>query len=185
MFDYDYYDMDDYFYGMYRNRLITTEEIDQELNKIFKKENGFLGFRKIKRDLDEKINKLSTKIALYVVKDVMLKEMKKDYYQNIHNIKEVIDINTHRMEKFIGGTDYIHVENLCIWQNGFYNLNCFNIRLPKTNNFNEEIAQELEKLNFHGELVPIEKQDKGTDEDYAKLEAKILKRCKQHESYTE
>lgn len=63
--DHDYYDMDDYFYGVYRDRLITTEEIDNELDKILKKENGFLGFRKMKRNLNEKISKLSTKMVLY------------------------------------------------------------------------------------------------------------------------
>lgn len=44
--DYDYYDMDDCFYGMDRSRLITTEEIDQRLDKIYKKENEFRGFIK-------------------------------------------------------------------------------------------------------------------------------------------
>lgn len=73
----------------------------------------------------------------------MLREMKKDYYQDDHNIKEVIDINIHRMERFLGGIDYMHVENLCIWQNGFYHFNSFNIRLSRINNFNEEIAQNL------------------------------------------
>lgn len=187
--DYDYYDMDDYFYGMYRNRLITTEEIDQELDKIFKRENGFLGFRKIKRNLNEKINKLSTKIALYVVKDVMLKEMQKPYYSNLGNIRDNIEIDSHTVFNQ-DGSYYYHIENLCIWMNGFYEFNSFNLTTPvsrmiRKNNFNGEIAQELEELGFPVKVVLIEEQDKGTDEDYAKLEARILKRCKQHQSFTE
>ena len=56
--------------------------------------------------------------------------------------------------------------------------------LPCSNNFNEEFYEEMKPLNFGGKLVSIPEKDKGTPEDYAKLEAKILSRCKEHESYT-
>lgn len=187
--DYDDYDMDDYFYSMYRNRLITTEEIDQELDEIFEKDDGFLGFKKMKRDLNEKLNKLSTKIVLYVVRDIMLKEMGKPYYDNLGNVSKIIDIDSHMVFN-ADGSCYQHVEKLCIWQNGFYEFNSSNMTTPmmrytKSNNFNEEIVHDLEELDCHGRLVSIDSKDQGTQEDYARLEAKILKMSKQHESYTE
>lgn len=189
VYDYDNYDLDDYFYGMYKDRLITTEEIDAELDRIIRKENGLLGLRRMKGNLSEKMNQFATKVALYVVKDIMLKEMQKSYYSNVGNILKIIDINSHTVPNH-DGSYYNHIENLCIWQNGFYEFNSFSFstlasRMARKNNFSEEIAQELEKFGFRGKLVPIEKQDKGTNDDYAKLEAKILKMSKQHESYTE
>lgn len=88
--------------------------------------------------ISEKIENLMSKIALSKIKQIIIKEMQKDYYQNGVNIKEVIDINTHLMENFVCGSDYMHVENLVIWQNGFYNFNCFNFTsstmIKKNNN---------------------------------------------------
>lgn len=177
-------EIDDFYVG-YRERLITTEEIDDELDRIINKENRFHNLRKIRAYFVDKLDRSYEKFVLYVLKDIMLKEIKKDYYQDIHNVEGVIDVNSYLMERFVGGIDYMHIENLCIWQNGFYSFNCFNIRLKKTNNFNEEIAYNLEKFGFGGNLIPIEEQEKGTKEDYTSLEAKILKMSTQNESYTE
>ena len=57
--------------------------------------------------------------------------------------------------------------------------------LPCSNNYSEEFCEEMKPLNLGGKLVSIPEEDKGTKEDYAKLEAKILKMSRQHESYTE
>lgn len=119
----------------------------------------------------------------------MLKEMKKPYYINGTHILKFIDIDSHMIFND-DGSCYNHVENLCIWQNGFYEFNSFNMTTPmmqytKSNNFNVEIAHDLEELDCHGRLVSIDSKDQGTKEDYAKLEGKILKISKQHESYTE
>ena len=76
------------------------------------------------------IPNLTTKAVLYKIKKIMLEEMNKDYYQNITNIKEVIDIDTHLIKNFNCGIDYMHVENLAIWENGFYNFNKFNFPVP-------------------------------------------------------
>lgn len=81
------------------------------------------------RNLNEKISKLSTKMVLYVVKDIMLKEMRKPYYDNLRNVSEVIDIDSHMVFNN-DGSCYNHVENLCIWQNGFYEFNSFNMTTP-------------------------------------------------------
>lgn len=54
------------------------------------------------------------------------------------------------------------------------------------NNFNEEILEELEKAGIeHGNIVPIPKEMKGTPEDYAELERKIIYETKQHETYVQ
>ena len=73
---------------------------------------------------------LKYSMILFKIRQILLKEKEKNYYSDITNISEVIDINTHLMEKFIDGIDYMHVENLVIWQNGFYNFNCFNFPIP-------------------------------------------------------
>lgn len=41
-------------------------------------------------------------------------------------------------------------------------------------NFNEEIAKELNELGCNGEIIPIKEEDKGTPEDYLKLEKKMI-----------
>ena len=181
--------IEDNFYSMYRNRPIATEKIDKELDRIFKKEDVFLGFRRLKRKLNEKIDKFSGKLALYLIRNIMLREMQNDYYQNASHVREFIDIDS-RMVCHEDGSCYRHVENLCIWQNGFYQFNSFNfttssMRCVKSNNFNEEISRELEELHLGGKLVPIADKEKGTANDYAKLESKILLMSKKHESYTE
>lgn len=80
--------------------------------------------------IEEKIEILKTKRVLSEIKNVIINEMKDDYYKDMTNISEVIDIDTHLMKGFIAGIDYMHVENLVIWRNGFYNFNRFNFPIP-------------------------------------------------------
>lgn len=47
-------------------------------------------------------------------------------------------------------------------------------------NFNEEMVRELADLNLGSRLVPISENDKGTLEDYAKLEANIFARTEEN-----
>ena len=47
-------------------------------------------------------------------------------------------------------------------------------------NFNEEMARELADLNLGSRLVPISENDKGTLEDYAKLETNIFARTEEN-----
>ena len=47
-------------------------------------------------------------------------------------------------------------------------------------NFNEEMVRELADLNLGSRLVPISENDKGTLEDYAKLEASIFARTEEN-----
>lgn len=183
------YGINEYLYRLTRNRLITTEEIDYELSRSIEKEKYIHIFQRIRTYFDKKINKSYEKFVLYILKDIMLKEMKNPYYTNGVHVLKFIDIDSHIVFND-DGSCYEHVENLCIWKNGFYQFNSFNMTksmmgYAKSNNFNEEIAQELGELDCHGKLVSINSKDRGTKEDYAKLEAKILKMSKQHESYTE
>lgn len=55
--------------------------------------------------------------------------------------------------------------------------------LPCSNNFNEEFYEEMKPLNLGGKLVSIPDKDKGTLENYANLEAKILLRTRKNETY--
>ena len=52
-------------------------------------------------------------------------------------------------------------------------------------NFNEEMEKELTELNLGGKVIPILEKDKGTSEDYAKLEAKISLRTEQNREMME
>ena len=52
-------------------------------------------------------------------------------------------------------------------------------------NFNEEMLKELEKLNLGCRLIPIPEEDKGTPEDYKKLESKILVRTEENREMME
>lgn len=165
------------------NRFISIDEINKELKRMCETSNHW----------KEKILYYKEKYLLYLVKKIMLNEMQKDYYQNAANVLKFIDIDTHLVKDEEGNVEYQHVENLCIWQNGFYNFNSFNMTVPgmsgrrKQNspNFNEEIAKELQELKLGAKLVEIPLEDRGSLEDYADLEAKILSLSKQHESYTE
>lgn len=47
-------------------------------------------------------------------------------------------------------------------------------------NFNEEMVKELEDFGFGCRIVSISKKDKGTLEDYAKLEANIFARTEEN-----
>lgn len=47
-------------------------------------------------------------------------------------------------------------------------------------NFNEEIEKELLELNLGGKIITIAEEDKGTSEDYAKLESSILLRMEEN-----
>ena len=73
---------------------------------------------------------LKYSMILFKIRQILLKEKEKNYYSDITNISEVIDINTHICHVAYFGVYYIHVENLVIWQNGFYNFNCFNFPIP-------------------------------------------------------
>lgn len=42
-------------------------------------------------------------------------------------------------------------------------------------NFNEEMEYELQGLSNHGKVVPIKEEDKGTPEDYVKLDMELMK----------
>ena len=47
-------------------------------------------------------------------------------------------------------------------------------------NFNEEMVRELADLNLGSRLVLVSENDKGTLEDYAKLEANIFTRTEEN-----
>ena len=106
MSKYDYYRMHDYskigdsFDDIpsyqdfnYKRRKIAPYLVDEEVEE---KENLLL----------QKIDSLKTKVALSKIKKIIINEMKKGYYQNAANISEVIDIDTHLMERFIAGINY-------------------------------------------------------------------------------
>ncbi len=101
---------------VYQGRILTMKEMDREL-----------GTRNPFRKIGDTIEKIKEKYVLIVVKEIMLKEMKKSYYENAGNVKEFIDIDTHFVTDEEGNESYHHIENLCIWHNGFYNFNGFNL----------------------------------------------------------
>lgn len=60
----------------------------------------------------------------------MLEEMKNPWNENASHVKEFIYIDTHDVLDEDGKVSYRHVENLCIWSNGFYEFNSFNFTNP-------------------------------------------------------
>lgn len=53
------------------------------------------------------------------------------------------------------------------------------------NNFNEEVENELKELNLGGKCIPISDKDKGTLNDYANLEAKIILKTEENRKMME
>lgn len=76
-------------------------------------------------NISKKIDGIITKIALLELRQIIINEMKKGYYENAANIKEIVDINTYLIKKDSSSLDYLHVENIVYWQNGFYSFNNF------------------------------------------------------------
>lgn len=102
------------------DRILTMEEVDLGL----KNKNPF-------HRLIQTIESLKEKYTLYVVKEVMLQEMGKPYYENGAHVQEFIDIYPPNFVMGEGNSyGYYHIENLCIWQNGFYTFNRFNLTTP-------------------------------------------------------
>lgn len=115
------------------DRIITMDEVDRGLSKKSKLTSRFVKNARRERknnfNLLKKIEKLQDKHLLYKIKEIMINELRKPYYDNAANILEFIDINTHMVEEE-DGRQYKHIENLCIWQNGFYQFNSFNLTTP-------------------------------------------------------
>lgn len=182
--DIDDYDIDDSF--------VPKDEINQSLEKILKKGKSLEQLIRFKNYLAKEISQSYEKFVLYVLKDIMLKEMQSGYYQNAANVKEFIDIDNH-LQLDSNGKEFNHIENLCIFQNGFYTFNSFNMtissmsgrRKHSRNNFNEEIFEELRELNIGGKLYEIPLENQGSPSDYADLESKIKVLSREYESYTE
>lgn len=56
-----------------------------------------------------------------------------------------------------------------------------NIQTEYSHNFNAELAKELSECGFGGKLISIEEKDKGTPEDYVKLEREISIKADENE----
>lgn len=132
MSKYEYYKRDSYYKLDDSFKIPSYQDFNYERRKIApylidedEEEKGFFGIK-------ERIENLKTKRALSKIKDIIINETKNDYYKNMSNISEVVDIDTHLMKGFIAGIDYMHVENLVIWKNGFYNFNRFNFPIPSS-----------------------------------------------------
>lgn len=102
------------------DRVITPEDVDKALSKICK--NRFSALE----NFSEKMKKTYERFVVSVFLDVMLKEMGKKYYDNVGNVRQIVDINNHLVYED-GKPIYRHVENLSIWWNGFYQFNSFNV----------------------------------------------------------
>lgn len=102
------------------DRSITSEEVDKALNEVCKNRFSVL------ENLSEKMKKSYERLVASVFLDAMLKEMGKKYYDNVGNVRKIVDINHHVVYED-GKPIYRHVENLCVWWNGFYQFNSFNV----------------------------------------------------------
>lgn len=73
----------------------------------------------------ENIEKIKTKLALNKLRKMMLKELKSNYYDNVANVLQIVDIRNELVSN-PNGDDYYHIENIVNWQNGFITFNNFN-----------------------------------------------------------
>ena len=77
----------------------------------------------------KKIDKIMEKHALYVIRQIILNEYKKDYYENDSNIREIVPIITeNRVDK--NNRQYQYIENFKIYTNGFVIFQRFNLSTP-------------------------------------------------------
>lgn len=77
----------------------------------------------------KKIDKIIEKHTLYRIRQIIVNEYKKDYYENISNIRELVPIITkNKVDK--NNRKYQHIENLKIYRNGFVIFQKFNLSIP-------------------------------------------------------
>lgn len=120
------------------------------------------------KKIESILNKFPTKLALYKIKKIIIEEMKKDYYQNLTNIKEVVDIDSHlNMDSSDNG--YIHIENLVIWHNGFYNFNCFNFTTPSMKRKKDNIFKKIDERKKRCSNTPVSTRELSNTEEHKKL----------------
>lgn len=62
---------------------------------------------------------------VYKINKIVHNELKKEYYENVAHVKEIIKIKDELVDE-----SYYHIENLVIWQNGFFNFQKFNVTTP-------------------------------------------------------
>ena len=82
------------------------------------------------------MSKKLDKFILYKMRDVLIKEMNKGYYQNAANIKEFVPLEGNDEIVDINEDKYIHMNNICYYQNGMVSFNNFyvyfsGISIPK------------------------------------------------------
>lgn len=65
----------------------------------------------------EKIEKTTEQRTLYKMRKIIIKEFRKDYYDNVTNVLKVINLYD-EIRTDSEGLDYFYQENMILWQNG-------------------------------------------------------------------
>lgn len=84
--------------------------------------------RLIMKNILKKIDNIKEKKVLNTVKNIIVKEYKKDYYMNVSNVKEQIELDS-RIIKYGENEKYLYVANMWIWDNGFVSFDHKNITI--------------------------------------------------------
>jgi hypothetical protein len=78
----------------------------------------------MEKDLKEIINETKNKLVLLKMKDILLKEYQKSYYNNGANISEIIDLGSYNVLN--NDTERIdRINNMAVYNNGFVVFNNF------------------------------------------------------------
>ena len=65
------------------------------------------------------------KFVLYKMRNILIKEMNRGYYQNAANVKEFVNLEGNDEIIDVNEDKYIHKKNICYYQNGMFTFNDF------------------------------------------------------------
>lgn len=73
----------------------------------------------LKENLQTKLERVMTKVALYQVREILIQEKYKGYYRHDTNIQESIELSRTKCLNSLN-FEYDKVETIVYWSNGFY-----------------------------------------------------------------
>ncbi len=84
--------------------------------------------------------RITTKILLYRIREILIRERTKGYYRNNANYKEIEDINKEYF--LVRGEDFIQIQRMVIYENGMFDF--YKFMVP------DYRKKTLKKVTIHG-----------------------------------
>ncbi len=82
-----------------------------------------------KKNIEKRIKfreRIATKILLYQIREILIRERTKGYYRNNANYKEIEDINKEHF--LVRGEDFIQIQRMVIYENGMFDFYKFMVQ---------------------------------------------------------